>query len=139
MSDYSVDVGATARGTFVVYDGLGNPIAGLTRADFSILLENDGFDYSSTAVVIEEISSGRYHYSFVPAAGGNWYLLIRSGSYNAQGWDEDFEVRVTARGGGGAVKRSYLTREILDRAKRLEQANEAALMTAVMEACDDDF
>lgn len=137
MSGTNVIPGQLARGVFVVYDGAGVPITGLVQSDFAVLVAHDGANSSET-IVISEIGSGRYGYTFTPPSGGDWYIVVRSGSYNARGWQEEFSAEVTARGGAGGIPALYVHGDWRDQKKRIDSNRNAVLLSAIAEAEDDD-
>jgi hypothetical protein len=96
-------IGDTIYGVFVVYDQANVPITGLTAIDFAAFLSNEGVNSSGTVTIVE-VGSGRYGYSFVATDGGEWYLVIRSATYNARGWQDGLEIAVRFLVLGGSLK-----------------------------------
>jgi hypothetical protein len=142
--------GDTVLGVFVVYGATDLPITGLIQSDFSSFLSKDGVD-SAEPVSIVEVGDGRYGYSFGAVDGGEWYLVVRSGSYNARGWQDSVEVQVVVTigsgggyKGGGARKRELEHKYYLPQNWResvlLAENNERAklLLVAITEADDDN-
>ena len=152
MSGTTTRVNKLAQGEFVVYDSSNTPVLGLAQSAFTILVAYEGAD-SAVAVTITEVGNGRYLYSFTPNAVGDWYVVIRHATYNARGWDEEFQA---VTGGGDADAGSSEAKRrtrwhnpfAVERQKALEQfsieralieVNNPAIVIALIEAVDDEI
>lgn len=81
-------------GAFSVFTTANPPVAvtGLGQGDFMLLTSKNLVDTSSTTIPsITEIGNGRYGYT-VTLDAGYWHIAIRHATYNARGWEDEFDV-----------------------------------------------
>jgi len=75
--------GAPAYDSLFIVDSSGNPVEGLTEADFAIRLYNPNNVevHASIIVTISELDLGLYRVEFAPNMVGLWTLLIYHAMY----------------------------------------------------------
>lgn len=152
MSGTTVRVNALVEGLFIVYDSARVAVTGLVQSGFTTFVAYEGA-VSAVAVTITEVGSGRYLYSFKPNAAGDWYIIIRHATYNARGWDEEFQALPGGGDGGGdgaeenrqwqrTPARDRAIRDRWARSRLSEDERDAMLrdatLIAIIEAVDDD-
>jgi hypothetical protein len=77
---------------FIVVDGSGNGVVGLTNTDFTKVLYNPtGTEVSATVIpIVSELGNGLYRVSFTPNAVGNWAIKITEATYVPTGYVENY-------------------------------------------------
>lgn len=68
-------IGGPVSRSFMVFDEVGDPKAGLVSGDFGAVILRDGSP-GGVGVTVAEASGGIYSASFTPDAAGAWYLAI---------------------------------------------------------------
>lgn len=79
---------------FVVVDGSGNPVSGISIGSFSIkLYDPTGAEVSGTiTVTITELGNGNYRATLTPNAVGDWLLIITHATYFPWGKRNNYQV-----------------------------------------------
>jgi hypothetical protein len=79
---------------FLVLDGSGTPVSGISSGAFTVALYNPaGTDVSGTVpVTIVELGGGNYRATFTPTSVGDWLLIVTHALYFPWGKQENYQV-----------------------------------------------